>query len=134
MLYRAPGSSTPAFRSCVLYEDPSSARSPKFSCQQRAYAPYFGHRTTRQLGLVGPKMVLYTGLIFRNSALTITSWGDTVFYFTYHLTRRDSTLTLTDWTGRRSSSKILKLSADSLVVDKLWNLKTIQCFQKVTPR
>lgn len=79
-------------------------------------------------------MVLYTGLIFRNSALTITSRGDTVFYFTYHFTRQDSTLTLTDCTGRRSSAKILKLSADSLVVDKLWDLKTVQRFQKVTPR
>jgi len=56
--------------------------------------------------------------------------GDTINVFSYSVDYPTRTLWLTDAFSETRSAKILKLDADSLIFNQLWDLKTVQRFHR----
>jgi hypothetical protein len=74
--------------------------------------------------------VSYLSLDFKDSTVFFDNRGDTVMTFKYSVDNDTRTLHLTDVLNQKTSSKILKIDSDSLILDRLWGLNTIQRFYK----
>jgi hypothetical protein len=71
----------------------------------------------------------YLSLSFGKKAI-FDNRGDTVNVFSYHVDYPNHTLWLTDAFMQTRSAEILKLDADSLVFNHLWDSKTVQRFHR----
>jgi hypothetical protein len=74
---------------------------------------------------------LWAGLVFNDSVLTCVSRADTVAHLRYRVSAQTARLTMTNELGQKRVSTIVKLSPDSLVLDRLWDVGHVQRFHRV---
>jgi competence transcription factor ComK len=72
----------------------------------------------------------YITLDFADSTAVFDNRGDTINRFSYTVDQLTQTLLLTDPFGEKRKAKIVKVDADSLIFNKLWDLATTQRFYK----
>lgn len=80
--------------------------------------------------VLSEREALWSGLVFNDSVVTCASRADTVAYLQYRVNAQTSRLTLTNDLGEKRVSKIVKLSQDSLILDRLWDVGRLQRFHK----
>jgi len=74
--------------------------------------------------------VSYIALNFADSTAVFDNRGDTINRFRYTFNHAQRKLVLTDPFGKREVISILKVTDDSLVLNCLWDLNTVQRFYK----
>lgn len=94
----------------------------------------FGYAYLNEKGLAGSwilidkTMVNYPEIIFEEQGTALfKSKGDTLYRYHYQL-KADSTIELTDVRGQKYDVKIVKLSEDSLIFQRLTDQKEVQVY------